>query len=360
MARDRAEGEAGSAGFAELIERYVPRDWVFPIVFAVFVGMIVWFGRSVHDFLLPAANMVTVPSLAGETLADANAEIVRLKLRSDVIERTPSNHYPKGVVVNQEPLAGMHVRAGRQISLVVSSGMQTELMPDVRYQSMREAGLDLSHARLQLAKTLYVKNDDVPAGHVIAQSPAPLVSVTEGTPVTLTVSRGGAAQVNVPVFTGMSVDGARALAAAAHVKLGQIVWTPLGRNGPPHGRVVAQKPAPGTRIDPFATVSLDVSAGPNESGYIIRQAHILASVPVPESAQPGEALRVRMTVTDATGRYDLFNAFAQPGQKLDFTVTTVGTSVVDMYVNDVLVGESRLGDEPPNAYGSPAPKKSPS
>ncbi len=66
-------------------------------------------------------------------------------------------------------------------------------------------------------------------------------------------------------------------------------------------------------------------------------------------------------MTDATGQYDLYHAFAQPGQKLDFTVTALGTSVLDMYVNDTLVGEERASA--PNrrsVYGSSAsPSPSP-
>jgi beta-lactam-binding protein with PASTA domain len=345
-----------------LIERYVPRDWIFPIVFAIFVGVVVWFGRSIHDFLLPGANTVTVPSFVGQALPDAQNEIGRLKLKGSVIGQAASNQYPKGVVMNQQPQPGMHVRAGRQISLVLSTGVQTEVMPDLRYQSLREAGLDLSRARLQLTKTTYAKSDDIPSDHVIDQNPAPLVSVTEGTGVSLVVSKGGATSIKVPGFTGLSVDDARALAAQMHIKLGQIVWTPLGKNGPPHGRVVRQRPDPGTQITPFDVVSLDVSAGPHESGYLLRQAHVLASVPEPQDYAPGTALHVRMAVTDDTGKYNLFDGYAQPGQKLDFNITTIGASVVDFYVNNVLVGETRLGhEEPKNAYGSgaspgPAPK----
>ncbi len=132
-----------------VIERYLPRDWVFPIVFAIFVGVLVWFGHSIQEFLLPGPNTVTVPSFVGMALPDATNDIARMKLKSNVVGHAPSNQYPSGVVMNQEPQPGMHVRAGRQISLVVSDGVQTILMPDVRYQSLRDASLDLSHARLQ-------------------------------------------------------------------------------------------------------------------------------------------------------------------------------------------------------------------
>ncbi len=340
------------------VQRQIPRDWVFPIVFALFVGVIVWFGHSIQEFLLPGPNTVTVPSFIGMAQPDAVNDIVRMKLKSAVAGHATSSQYPKGVVMNQEPQAGMHVRAGRQISLVISDGVQTILMPDVRYQSIRDAKLDLSHARLDLSKTTYVRNDDIPPDHVISQNPAPSMSVTEGTAVSLLVSKGGVTSIKLPSFSGMTIDQARGLAAQEHIKLGQIVWTPLGKAGPPHGQVVQQKPLAGDSIGPYDTVSLDVSAGPNESGRIIHQTHVLAAVPPAEAGQ-NQALRVRFSVSDETGRYDLFRGYAQPGQKFDFNVTTIGTSAIYFFVNDTLLGETKVGQEPKNAYGKPKPVPSP-
>jgi beta-lactam-binding protein with PASTA domain len=344
------------------VRQYLPRDWLFPLVLAVFVACVVWFGRSIHDFLLPPADTVTVPSFVGQTLTDANAEVERLKLSGAVIDHTTSDRYPKNVVIMQRPDAGTAVREGRQVSFVISDGIVARLMPDLRYQSMREVNLDLSHAKLQLGKVTYVKSDVIPDGHVISQDPSPLSNVAEGDTVTLTVSRGGASQLHVPNFVGMNVDDARALADKDGIKLGQVVWTPLGREGPAHGQVTLQSIKAGSRVAPYEQISLQVSAGPYESGYIVRQARLLVSVPVPENVPNGKQLDVRLTVTDATGKYDIYRAFAEPGQKLDLTVTAIGTSVVDMYVNDVLVGETRLGSEPAAIYdmkASPKPSEEP-
>jgi serine/threonine-protein kinase len=225
---------------------------------------------------------------------------------------------------------------------------------------MREAQLDLSRAHLQLGRVTYVRSDIIPEDHVVSQSPAPLVSVHQGDVVTLTVSQGGRANVMVPDFVGLTIDQARTLAADAGVKLGQIVWTPLGKSGPPHGMVARQNPPPKAKIASYDPVALQVSAGPNESGYILRQVRVLVSVPEPANVQPGQQLDVRLALTDATGRYDLYHAFAEPGQKLDFTVTAVGTSLLDMYVNDTLVGEERLGTEPPRVYSTKGPSPAPS
>jgi serine/threonine-protein kinase len=323
----------------------------------------VWFARQIHDFVIPPSTAVTVPSFVGQTLTDANAEVGRLKLSSAVVDHTTSDRYPKGVVIMQRPAAGEQAREGRQISFVVSDGIVNRLMPDLRYQSLREVQLDLSRVRLRIGKITYAKSDIVPDAHVISQNPPPLSDVDDGDSVDLVVSRGALSVLQVPHFTGLTIDGARDLAGRSGIKLGQIVWTPLGPSGPPHGAVVRQVPAPDSKIASFEPVSLQVSAGPFESGYVIRQVRLLVSVPAAENDTTSQPVDVRLTVTDATGKYDLYRAFAQPGQKLDFIVTALGTSVVDMYVNDQLVGEERLGKEPPIVYGNkpvtPKPSGSP-
>ncbi len=335
------------------IGRYIPRDWVFPLVLAAFVGVLVWFGHSVQEFLLPGPNTLTVPSFVGMPQSDAVNEIVRMKLKSTIAGHAPSSIYPKGVVMNQQPQSGLHVRAGRQISLVISDGRQTMLMPDIRYQSLRDARLDLSHSRLQLAKITYARSDDIPPDHVISQNPEPSLSVTEGAPVSVLVSKGGAISVKVPNFTGLNIDEARGLMSSEHLKLGQIVWTPLGPGGPAHGQVVRQSPDAGAVVGPYDVVSLDVSAGPHESGRLIHQTHVLAAVPPAEPGQ-NQPLHVRFSVSDDTGRYDLFTGYAQPGEKFDFNVTTIGTSAVYFFVNDTLLGQTKIGQEPDNAYAHTA------
>ena len=252
------------------------RDWTFALALAFAVGVVVWFGRSVQDFFVPSAQSVLVPAMVGQTQDDATSECTQLGLRCNVIASQPSDRFPKDVVMSQAPPSGSHVRAGRVVSLVVSTGVTIISMPDLRFESLRNAGLDLNRLRLQLSKTTTIADDDVPANHVVAQDPMPLSSVREGTKVTLTLSKGPPSGVRVPDFTGRSVDDARALAAQSGIHLGQVVWTPFGAGGPPRGVVVRQKPASGEEIDPFDGVSLQVSAGPGEYGYLVRQVHLSA------------------------------------------------------------------------------------
>jgi beta-lactam-binding protein with PASTA domain len=358
---DTASG-AGRRRFAPLLDR----DWMLALALALAVGVTVWFGRSIKEFFAPSAASVFTPAFTGQTQVDANAECGRLRLRCVVIASQASDQYPKGVVMSQQPDAGSRVREGRQISLIVSSGVTIFPMPDLRFESLRNAGLDLNRFKLQLDKTTAVPNDEAPRDYVVGQDPAPLASVRQGSKVSLQVSKGPPGAVKVQNFTGMSIDDARAAAARARIHLGQIVWTPFGPGGPRRGEVVRQSPSAGNSMDPFEEVSLQVSAGPGEYGYLIRQVHASATVPARD-----DSARVRIEVRDDTGTWNIYDGFAQGGQKLDFTVTAVGNAEIDTYINNELQNQSVIGREPArwipsasdvkaaatNASASPKPEK---
>jgi len=323
--------------FAPLLDR----DWALAIALAFAVGVVVWFGRSIKEFFAPTAATVNVPAFTGQTNLDAQNECGRMRLRCVVIASQPSDRYPKDVVMSQQPASGARVREGRQVSLVVSTGVVIFPMPDLRFETLRNAGVDLNRMKLELDKTSYVANDNMPRDHIVGQDPAPLASVRQGTKVTLTLSKGPPGGVKVPNYTGMSIDEARSAAQRDRVHLGQIVWTPFGPSGPSRGVIVRQNPGPGATIDPFEEVSLQVSAGPGEYGYLIRQVHASATVPPRD-----DAAHVRIEIRDDTGTWNVYDGYAQGGQKLDFNVTAVGTAEIDTYINNELLNQTQIGREP--------------
>jgi beta-lactam-binding protein with PASTA domain len=334
------------------------RDVIFALAVSFLVGIGVWFGRAIEDFFVPSGTTILVPTLVGQTEADAIALGQTLHLKMVVVSRSLSEQYPRDVVMTQQPAPGTRVREGRQVSLIVSRGVNVYTMPDLRFLSLRDAGVELSRLRLNLGKTKLVPNDDVPFNHIVAQNPPPLQSVREGTTVDLVLSKGPPSTVRAPDFVGMNVDRARAEAADAKVHLGQVVWTPFGAKGPPRGVVVRQKPGPGLLSDPLEPVSLQVSAGPGEYGYLVRQVHAGVIIPNDET---GRSEHVLLRVRDDTGTWDVYDGFAEPGQRLEFNLTTVGTAWLDTYLNNELQSQTLLGKEPPPPSPSPssAPRRPP-
>jgi len=342
-------------------------DIVFALALALFVGVAVWFARAIHDFVLPTAPSIYAPTLLGQTEEDAQRTAQFGRVKAVVVARTASDRYLQGTVMSQDPRPGTQVREGRAISIVVSTGVQIIPMPDLRYESSREVQLDLSHFKLQLGKTRTVPNDDVPAGQVVGQDPLPLRSVHVGQVVNLDLSQGPPSSVRVPDFIRTQIEDARDTARRDGVRLGQIVWTPFGKYGPPRGVVVRQRPGPGAQVDPFSSVSLQVSAGPQEFGYLVREVH--ATVAVPASAP--ETAKVRVVVDDDTGEHTAFDGYARARQKLDFALNLIGTASLQVFVDDDLTYQTKLGAEtddrerknevqpPPRTGGAPDPLATP-
>lgn len=342
----------GAFRLRELLGELRDRDWIFALSLSFFVAVCVWFAMSVHAFVVPSTGDILLPAFTGQTADDANAECEQLRLTCTVLVRQPSSQYPSDVVMGQQPEAGAHVRQGRAIGFILSSGVQIFPMPDLRFDSLRSATLEIARHKLHLAGTTTVADDDVPANHVLSQNPAPLTSVHEGIAVSLVLSRGPPSSVVVPTFIDLNLDEARDRAERAHVHLGQVVWTPFGLGGPPRGTVVRQSPQAGRYIDPFAPVSLQVSAGPTEYGYLVRQVHATVAIP-PDY----DVAHVRIEVRDQTGEWNLFDGSALGGQKLDFDLTAVGTAQVDTYIDDELQNATTIGVEPPGM--PPVPKVPP-
>ena len=64
---------------------------------------------------------------------------------------------------------------------------------------------------------------------------------------------------------------------------------------------------------------------------------------------------VRVSVRDDNGSWNVYNAYAQPRQKLDFNLTVVGTAELDTYVNNELLASTQLGFEPQPATAKKTP-----
>jgi len=106
------------------------------------------------------------------------------------VRQEASGDVSEGRVIRTEPTAGTPVEVGSTVIIVVSSGPQTEPVPDVR-------GLDEDSARSALEDAGFVvavQNESVPlgdprAGTVISQDPAGNTQAQPGATVTITVAQ---------------------------------------------------------------------------------------------------------------------------------------------------------------------------
>ena len=167
---------------------------------------------------------------------------------------------PAGEVLAQLPEAGQDAVPGSPVGLLVSKGRPevTVAVPDVTGMTADEATTTLADAALTAVPVeAYVA--DVPAGDVADQEPAPGALVAPLSEVLVTVSLGeGTTGVKVP-----DVVGLREAAAADEMEAAGLVVTTARAYSDEvaAGRVIAQAPKAGAKVDDGADAGLLVSLG---------------------------------------------------------------------------------------------------
>jgi eukaryotic-like serine/threonine-protein kinase len=208
-----------------------------------------------------------VPSVVGLRQARAVARLERVGYVVDP-SRTPSAE-PRGIVVDQDPDAGIVLSPGGTVAIVVSSGpvtvttvetvtepAETVTVPDVVGDDHVAAGATVD-ARALIADSFPVESDEV-RGTVIAQDPSGGSEVGPGTHVRLAVAIGPGERPTavVPDVTGPNEVEARAMVREA----GFTVLT-IDRTAPSpeeRGEVILQRPAAGTRVPVLTQIRLFV------------------------------------------------------------------------------------------------------
>ena len=195
-------------------------------------------GGAVTLVLSKGRDRRTVPALAGTTRAAAERAVAAVGLRVGTVTQEYSDE-PRGTVLSSTPAKGTRLRPGTAVALVVSKGVEMLAVPDVTRRTSAQAQALLREAGFTAGVEL-TYSDDVPAGEVVAQSPAS-GSAPRGSQVALTVSR-GPDLVEVPDLRGRTRDEATALLEGAGLEP-RALDLPDGS-----GAVLTQSPAPGTRV----------------------------------------------------------------------------------------------------------------
>jgi serine/threonine-protein kinase len=161
---------------------------------------------------------------------------------------------PSGQVVAQNPPAQEVVDEGTVVTLNVSKGVKTVVVPNVLDQTEASARSELEAAEFEV-QVVNAPSDSTPEGFVSAQSPDPGTEATKGSTVTITVST-GPETTTVPNVVGEEKEAAKAdlQAAGFHVKVENVpVADPTADNV-----VQDQDPAGGSDAPNGSTVTIFV------------------------------------------------------------------------------------------------------
>lgn len=301
--------------------------------------------RPVRFILSSGPERSTVPDLRQKTVGQAEFELSILGLRTGMVSHTHSERHttPRGIIATT-PAAGTELARGDRVHLLVSLGPRpVEMtMPNL-------TGIPLAQARTLAKEQLFyvekVTRERRPrekADLVLAQIPPAGTRVLSGSGVTLTVNEQPA-----------RADGTSRMVIIRHTVSGgdEEAEGPVpdadadatAAAGPAmDGGAIGPEPAPdetdaATSDDDEAT-QIDAAAAPPVEPRTGTDGAPPADV---EGDSPGFAeadptlIRVRMMLKDDTGRREIYDEMARPGQDISFPRHVVGEAVLTVYEVDM-------------------------
>jgi beta-lactam-binding protein with PASTA domain len=216
------------------------------------------FGSAVSLVVSTGLCNTTAPNVVGQAQAAATAAITGASLTVGAITRQCSNTVQSGLVISQNPAAGAQAPFGSAVSLVLSTGLCIETVPNVVGQAQAAATAAITGASLTVGVVTQRCSNTVPEGKVVSQNPAQGAQVPFGTPVALLVST-GLCNETVPSVVGQTQAVATSAITGAHLKVGRI--TPECSNSITAGTVITQDPPAGLFATFGSAVDLVVSSG---------------------------------------------------------------------------------------------------
>ena len=203
-----------------------------------------------------SSDMVEVPAVVGMTKEDAIKALNKLGLGYKAVTQS-SDTVAEDCVISQGNVGGSKVEKNSQIVLTISSGKENKevSVPNVKGRSEQEAR-ELIEAANLVASVDYEYSDTVDAGNVIKYSPSG--SVSEGSTVTISVSRGKkVTNVTVPNVLGMSESLASQTLDSANLKVTVKYETSSKAE---YGTVISQTPySAGDSVPSGTTITIYVS-----------------------------------------------------------------------------------------------------
>jgi len=153
-----------------------------------------------------------LPQVVGKSEAEAQDILEKQGLTIQIAGREYSASRPEGVILSQLPEAGMPVKSGRSVKVVVSAGVRVSEVPNVVGLPLQQAILALQKSGFAVGDIYYTRADTLPPDAVVESIP------TKGTPlplnskVSLAVSQlGEGGTIPMPQLVGLPLERARVI-----------------------------------------------------------------------------------------------------------------------------------------------------
>ncbi|MFJ1808923.1 MULTISPECIES: Stk1 family PASTA domain-containing Ser/Thr kinase [unclassified Streptomyces] len=219
---------------------------VLVLVGAVLIGKWVFSGGVNND-------TVPVPSLLGQTQADAQKQLTNSDLKLGTVTQKACEDQPKGKICDQDPDPATKVDKDSTVNLVVSTGAPKVAVPNVIDKDVETATKQLEDKGFEVQTKQTESSQE--AGTVLSQDPDPATELEKGSTVTLEVAK-AEEKSTVPDVSNKSCDEAKAQMQQNNLKGNCVEVDTQDQNQV--GKVIQTVPSIGSQADKGSTVQIQI------------------------------------------------------------------------------------------------------
>ncbi|MCI5997699.1 MAG: Stk1 family PASTA domain-containing Ser/Thr kinase [Peptoniphilaceae bacterium] len=210
-----------------------------------------------------AQNLVKVPAVVGLDEEEAIKVLRDKKLNGLVVQTTSDDTVEKGKIISQDPLPNAEAKEGTNIQLVISSGKNRTVVPNLSNEEYDKVESLLKKSKLILGNVERKYSDTVSENKVISQSVESGQEVDVDTKIDIIVSRGKEdKKVEVPDLIGKTEAEAIKLLYDSGLSSGNIEKK---EDNAKAGTVIWQSYGKGVKVDSDTKIDIIVSTGKKES-----------------------------------------------------------------------------------------------
>ncbi len=317
------------------MKKYIEISIVSIVLLVIIYLLINWTIKGI----VHSKKEIIVPKIEGKTLSEA-VEILSLVGLGIIKEAEEFNsHLPPDTVIRQIPPAGMTVREGKIIKVILSKGSDLVFVPDVRDKTLKFAELEIRKRQLQVGKIEQIYSLRFDKNKIVNQIPEPESIVEKNTSIDLIISLGKPPEgiLLMPDFIGKNLTEVNKWAKENNINF-EIIERKHETSS--EEIVLEQEPQPDTILTMDTKIVITVP----KSSYIPE----LLTEEKPtrlfhyEVPQGSKEKKIRIILIDSNGEKEIFSGMRTPGSKIDIPYTKEGKAKIRIFLNDILIEEREL------------------
>lgn len=314
----------------------ISRILKFGSLFFLFVLIV---GASAYltlTLIIKSEDTIVVPDLSGKNVVYVLELLTDLGLNTKVKGSEYSADVPENNVIFQEPEPGAEIKKGRDVRIIISKGVKSILMPNLKGLSLRQARIILEENNLRRGEISSTNSNTIKKDEIIAQVPSQGTMITRGQGVDLLVSMGIKPRAyKMPDLIGLSFNSAITMIESIDLVLGEIKTH--FHEGKPLNTVVAQESPSGYCVTQGSTVNLVINRKSVQKGHNYLN-----------ESQGGDLFRyrlkdgflkrhIRVRLNSFGVSADLFDDFMKPGEEIWLLIPRKNDATVFLYEDGELL-----------------------